>query len=406
MRREPLDSIEDRERAWRYLDGLQRVSKTIGSSISCEDIFQQTLDTILDVTGMEGAGFRLLNEEESCFCLVAHYGMTPKMVEELKCLPATNRLHQQVAETGQPVVIYNMDQDPRNSSKEAIRLGYQCLVSVPLIGGDQFTGTLELASKRPYEWSEEELRWLAAIGRLVGVAVRHVQLTERVHQLAIRQERGRISQEIHDGISQLISAIRIRAETAELAMEEGNETAVKETLEDIKRVADDAFASLRDDIMGLREGTQRDKAFITLLAEVLDRYQRQWGILTCLELVGDKEDWSLASQVELQLLRVVQEALANIRRHANAANILIRLSEQDDNLFLEIRDDGQGFDPNQVQVGKMGLRIMRERIESIGGELCIETTLSVGTGLLIRIPSQIAIEYPRGMVNVYSSLSR
>jgi signal transduction histidine kinase len=406
MRRKISGNIEDIERAWRYLEGLQRVSKTIGSSISCEDIFQQTLDTILDVTGMEGAGFRLLNEEDACFCLVAHYGMTPKMVAELKCLPASNRLHQQVAKTRRPVVIHNMDQDPRNSSKEAIRLGYQCLVSVPLIGGDQFTGTLELASKRSYEWSDEELRWLAAIGRLVGVAVRHVQLTEQVHQFAIRQERGRISQEIHDGISQLISAIRIRAETAELAMEEGDEIAVKETLEDIKRVADDAFASLRDDIMGLREGSQRDKAFITLLAEVLDRFQRQWGILTCMELIGDKEDWSLAPQVELQLHRVVQEALANVRRHAIASKILVQLRKQEDDLFLEIRDDGQGFDLNQVQVGKMGLRIMRERVESIGGEFSIDSTSSIGTGLVIRIPSQIAIEYPRGKVNVYSSFSR
>ena len=116
-----------------------------------------------------------------------------------------------------------MEKDRRNSSKVSIQLGYKCLVSVPLIGGDQFTGTLELASKRNYTWAEEELRWLSAIGRLVGVAVRHVRLTEQVHQLAIRQERGRISQEIHDGISQLISAIRIRAETAELALEDGDD---------------------------------------------------------------------------------------------------------------------------------------------------------------------------------------
>jgi two-component system nitrate/nitrite sensor histidine kinase NarX len=406
MRRSELIHTEDAEKAWRYLEGLQRVSKTIGSSISCEDIFQQTLDTILDVTGMEGAGFRLLNEEGSCFRLVAHYGMTPKMVEELKCLPVTNPLHQQVAETRKPVVIHDMDHDRRNSSQEAIRIGYKCLVSVPLIGGDQFTGTLELASLRAYEWSDEELRWLAAIGRLVGVAVRHVQLTEQVHQLAIRQERGRISQEIHDGISQLISAIRIRAETAELALEEGDETAVKETLDDIKQVADDAFTSLRDEIIGLREGTQRDKAFTTLLVEVLDRFQRQWGIRTSYNLIGDEEDWALAPQVELQMLRVVQEAIANVRRHANATTILIQLRSEADDLFLEIQDDGQGFDPDLVQVGKMGLQIMRERVESMRGEFMLETKQSLGTKLVVRIPRQIALEFPRGIVNVYSSLSR
>jgi hypothetical protein len=105
MIKKSLSQAQDSEKAWRYLDSLQRLSKTIGRSISCEDIFQQTLDTILDVTGMEGAGFRLLNEEGSCFRLVAHYGMTPEMVAELQCLPVTNRLHQQVAETRKPVVI-------------------------------------------------------------------------------------------------------------------------------------------------------------------------------------------------------------------------------------------------------------------------------------------------------------
>ncbi len=406
MTRKKLSHINDAERAWRYLDGLQRLSETIGSSISCEDIFQQTLDTILDVTGMEGAGFRLLNEEDSCFCLIAHYGMTPEMVEELKCLPVTNQLHQQVAKTRKPVVIRDMEKDARNSSKVGIQLGYKCLVSVPLIGGDKFTGTLELASKRAYDWSDEELRWLAAIGRLVGVAVRHVQLTEQVHQMAIRQERGRISQEIHDGISQLISAIRIRAETAELALEEGDKTAVMHTLEDIKRVADDAFASLRDEIIGLREGTHRDKAFITILMEVLDRFQRQWGIDTSFERIGDVEDWALAPQVELQLLRVVQEAIANVRRHANATMIHVRLGRQADDLLLEIQDDGQGFDPNQLQVGQMGLRIMGERVESIGGDFILDTEKSIGTKLTVRIPSRIALELPRGIVNVYGSLSR
>jgi two-component system nitrate/nitrite sensor histidine kinase NarX len=396
----------DSEKAWRYLEGLQRVSETIGSSISCEDIFQQTLDTILDVTGMEGAGFRLLNEEDQCFCLVAHYGMSPEMVRELRCLPVTNQLHQQVAETRKPVVIYDMEKDRRNSSKEAIQLGYKCLVSVPLIGGDQFTGTLELASNRDYIWSEEELRWLSAIGRLVGVAVRHVQLTEQVHQLAIRQERGRISQEIHDGISQLISAIRIRAETAELALENGDDTAVKSTLDDIKQVSDDAFASLRDDIISLRDGAQRDKPFITLLSEVLDRFQRQWGIKTSVELTGEEQDWALAPQVELQLLRIVQETIANVHRHANASLIQVRLQREDDELSLEIQDDGRGFDPEHVQEGRIGLRIMRERAESIGGILTLETHQHQGTRITIWIPITIAQSLPGGVVSVYSSLNR
>jgi two-component system nitrate/nitrite sensor histidine kinase NarX len=396
----------DADRAWRYLEGLQRISETIGSSISCEDLFQQTLDTILDVTRMEGAGFRLLNEDDECFCLVAHYGMSPEMVQELKCLPATNELHQEVAETRKPVVIHDMEQDRRNSSKESIHLGYKCLVSVPLIAGDQFTGTLELASKRNNTWSEEELRWLSAIGRLVGVAVRHVQLTEQVHQLAIRQERGRISQEIHDGISQLISAIRIRAETAELALEDGDETAVKNTLEDIKQVSDDAFASLRDEIISLREGAQRGKPFITILSEVLDRFQRQWGIATSVELIGEADDWALTPQVELQLLRIVQEAIANVHRHAHASWIKVRLNKEGDDLSLEIQDDGRGFDPEHVQEDQVGLRIMRERARGIGGFLGLDTHQNQGTRITIWVPTRIAQAHPGGTVSVYSSLNR
>jgi two-component system nitrate/nitrite sensor histidine kinase NarX len=396
----------DTDRAWRYLEGLQKVSETIGSAISQEDIFHQTLDTILDITGMEGAGFRLLNEEDECFCLVAHYGMSPAMVEELRCLPATNMLHKQVSETKRPVVIHDVESDARISGKEATRLGYKSLVSVPLIGGDQFTGTLELACKHSCQWSEEELGWLSAIGRLVGVAVRHVQLTEQVHQLAIRQERGRISQEIHDGISQLISAIRIRAETAELALEEGDAAAVMNTLEDIKQVSDDAFASLRDEIIGLREGSQRGKPFITLLSEALDRFQRQWGIATSVELIGEEGDWAITSQVELQLLRIVQEAIANVHRHAHASTVKVRLKKEGDDLSLEIQDDGKGFDPDHVGEDQIGLRIMRERAASIGGILSLDVHQQQGTRITIWVPTQIAQPHPGGVVGVYSSLNR
>jgi two-component system nitrate/nitrite sensor histidine kinase NarX len=138
----------------------------------------------------------------------------------------------------------------------------------------------------------------------------------------------------------------------------------------------------------------------------LDRFQRQWGIAASVELIGDEGEWAITPQVELQLLRIVQEAIANVHRHAHASTVKVRLKKEGDDLSLEIQDDGKGFDPDHVGEDQIGLRIMRERAESIGGILSLDVHQHQGTRITIWVPTQIAQAHPGGVVGVYSSLNR
>jgi signal transduction histidine kinase len=138
----------------------------------------------------------------------------------------------------------------------------------------------------------------------------------------------------------------------------------------------------------------------------MDRFQRQWGIAASVELIGEEGDWAITPQVELQLLRIVQEAIANVHRHANASLVKVRLKKEGDDLALEIEDDGRGFDPDQVREDQIGLRIMRERAESIGWSFSLDTHQYKGTRITIRAPMRIAQAHPGGFVSVYSSLNR
>ena len=110
---------------WKYLDALQVITDTIGCSISSDQIFQTTLDVIVRVTNMDGAGFRIFDKVAYSFRLVAQHGITPELLDYLKSLPADNPLHGEVVMTHQPVIVGDMTNDPRVKNRRVLDLGHQ-----------------------------------------------------------------------------------------------------------------------------------------------------------------------------------------------------------------------------------------------------------------------------------------
>jgi signal transduction histidine kinase len=155
-------------------------------------------------------------------------------------------------------------------------------------------------------------------------------------------------------------------------------------VEHIASIADDAYGGLREEILGLRASVGEAQDIIGLLKEYLDRFHRQWGLDTRLNVhrLDDKTGpLHLDLSSEVQLLRIVQEGLTNVRRHANAGQVVIAIEEGNQSLRIVIQDDGQGFNPEQVAPDRLGLRIMQERVHSVGGELRISSQIGRGTVL-------------------------
>ncbi|MDI6693812.1 MAG: GAF domain-containing sensor histidine kinase [Anaerolineales bacterium] len=374
----------------RNFHALQSLSESIDVTLAPEKVLQLAIPKVQEVTGFNHIAMRLFETENRCFRLVAQIGMTPKMVDDLRCIPAEIGFTGDVYKTHRAAYTSDLSEDPRLESPSPVESGFRSLVSVPFLSGDRLMGSMELASKTSRVWQEDEIRWLELMGRSIGNVLHHIETINRLQGKAVIQERSRIAQEIHDGLAQLIGTMRIWAEDARLALQHDDIRLAQDDLQKIETSARDAYASLREEILGLRDTLAPGKGILSVMHELLSRYQRQWGIETRLHishgLTENEGSLFISPTAEIQLLRIIQEALMNIRRHARANLVTVSLQEYDHCLRVEVRDNGQGFDPQAIPEDKLGLRIIRERAASIGATVSIHSVPGDGTRVILELP--------------------
>jgi signal transduction histidine kinase len=204
---------------------------------------------------------------------------------------------------------------------------------------------------------------------------------------AVVEERARLSRELHDGFAQLVAYMLVRLDTVTglVAANRGHEAMLE--LERMRAVTDDLYQDVRESISELRTRVS-ERGLPATIREYVDAFEDRHGI--AVNLQGEDVPRGLPALIAFQLLRIIQEALANIRKHASARHAWITFSKPErDRLELVIGDDGQGFDPDampQTSRKSFGLASMRERAESLGGELKLESQPGLGTRVIVAIP--------------------
>ncbi|MCI0584011.1 MAG: GAF domain-containing sensor histidine kinase [Chloroflexi bacterium] len=238
------------------------------------------------------------------------------------------------------------------------------------------------APSRPFSDAEKTL--LGALADMAAIAVRTSRLHESEEQMTILSERDRIARELHDSLAQVLGQIHLQLRAFESRTDGAP---ISTELAELADVADDAYRDVRETILGLRETIPSDGGLEAALRAYLAKYTRQTGIRTDLDCDG-VAGRSLPPKAEVQLLRVVQEALTNVRKHAGASLVRIELRDVGGTPVLSVTDDGAGFDPTSVVaslIGGFGLRSMRERVELLGGTLDVHTAPGDGTRIVARL---------------------
>ena len=378
----------------RSFDALLSLFEGLDSACSVETFMQKAIRTVQTATGISSVAMRVYDEGQKCFRLVAQDGMSLEMVNELVCIPSDRGFQAQALAKKRPVCSQNLANDSRLGGASPIAAGYKSLACVPLIAAGQVLGTMELAIKEAHTWEDTEQRWLDLVGHSIGIILYQARLTEQLKGMVALEERNRVAQEIHDGLAQLLGSLRLWAEEARISIEEKEYSQVEAAVTMIESTARDAYASLREEILGLRNTIVLGEDLIPIFAEYLHRFQRQWGILTRLEVSGDGKDGrvqSLSPAAEIQLLRIVQEGLTNVRRHAGARSLSLQIDDRPDEYRVILQDDGRGFKPQSQSNEHLGLRIMQERAASAGGQVQVISNEGQGTRVEIRLPKQVEL---------------
>ena len=227
------------------------------------------------------------------------------------------------------------------------------------------------------------MRLLSAMADLAAIEVEKGRLMERDRLAAVLEERERLAREMHDSLAQVLGYLHLRTESARVSLSAGDVDKAEGVLAETSSVAHEAYVDVREAILGLREAVSKRRGFVDALRDYAAKFSQQAGIPTRLETNGSGT-LLLAPEAEVQLMRVVQEALTNVRKHAGARKAQVSLQQQD-GLRITIEDDGKGFDPAALDNDRdrFGLFTMRERVERVGGRLEIDSVAGRGTRVCV-----------------------
>ncbi|MDX2008151.1 MAG: sensor histidine kinase [Meiothermus sp.] len=209
------------------------------------------------------------------------------------------------------------------------------------------------------------------------------ELEQASRQAGVLEERQRLAREIHDTLAQDFASVVVQLEAAEAA--QSAEQPHMRYLEQARAVARDGLSEARRMVWALRPEILENSS----LGSALERFLKRWGeenhVKASLTLTGDPS--LLSPELEVGLLRITQEALSNVRKHARARQVNVTLSYLDDMVLLDIQDDGLGLQPPSS--GSFGLRSMRERIEALGGSFALESEPGQGTTVAVGLPLSV-----------------
>jgi len=259
--------------------------------------------------------------------------------------------------------------------------------------GDGATGPLcEIVVGRTSgtPFSERDRGFLSTLASLVGIALSGAQMREGARQRATLNERTRIAREMHDSLAQVLGAVHLRLRALDATMGSLPEEQIAAEVDDLAEVCAEAYRDVREAILGLRDAQNHaDRSLEDNLGAYLAKYSTQSGIAAVLNNeVGHTV--TLSPRSEVHIIRVVQEALTNVRKHAEANAVTVTIRGSDTTTTFAIEDDGVGFDPESTASAQdgYGLFTMRDRAALLGGSVDIDSAPGRGTRVTVTVPER------------------
>ena len=255
------------------------------------------------------------------------------------------------------------------------------------------------APRTPINWREATIETvliagvgLLAVLRLIRNITERKRAEEQVLQqqraLAAMEERQRMARELHDSLGQVLSYVNAQAQAALDLIEKGEAATAVAHLARLSTVAADANTDVREFILDMRATVSPEQGFFAALEQYLQQFSQTYGLPTTLSRPDDVADDLLSPMARVQLLRIVQEALTNTRKHAQANSAQVIFTPADVHVQVVITDDGIGFSPHPdwEEASHFGLEIMRERAAIVGGALEVRSAPGQGTQVIARLP--------------------
>ena len=374
-----LESLRQRTRQVDTLYALKQASRTtdLGAS-ALNDFSQQVLNTITSGWGAQAGGLFLYDENTQAWTCRARRGLGEDLTDPRFNLALETV--RQAYDTGSTVILPEITPESE--------CGLPSVAASPLIAEGKKLGAIFLGSQRRRAFQSRQSELLDTMALQIALAIRNFQLYDQLDQLAVLKERYRLSREFHDGLAQTLASLNLQTERLETLIRKQQSEAALQEVGEMRQAVHSAYADVREAIEGLRLELAEPDQMAPLLTEYVAQFSRQTGIQA--QLTIEPPGLLITPATALQLMRIAQEALANVRRHAQASQAEVSLRNIENKLELTITDNGLGFPdalPEDLGQHHFGLATMRERARSLGGALTIATGVHQGTRITVAVPN-------------------
>lgn len=365
-----------------YLNVLYDVASCINRSQNLEDLLNQFLLTLKDVVNAEAATVRLLDREGQ-MRLVASIGLSDEVIEKEKIMPAPECLCGRAADSGEIITREGIERCGLRIGRQFFENDNVDLIAIPLQYRGKTLGVYNLfVDKKHHPTIDEEHELLMSIGQHLGMAIEKASVDQEAHLLSIMEERTRMAHELHDSLAQTLASLRFKVRLFDDSLRSENDAHIWGELEGLENSIDDANKELRSLITHFRAPID-GKGIVRAMERLVEKFR----IETSKE-VFFYQNWNspiIPREIEIEAIRIVQEALANIRKHSQAETVRILMySSEEGECSILVEDDGIGLPehravPNQETGEHIGLTVMEERAARINGEIQFESEDGEGT---------------------------
>jgi signal transduction histidine kinase len=368
------------------LRALDDATRAIGAELDLERVLQLMVDSLRELVHAKYAALGIVDATGRIERFITS-GVTAEQRARIGAPPRGHGLLGTIIREGVSLRIADIKAHAESYGFPPHHPPMRSFLGVPVLVGGRPIGNFYLTEKQAagaFSAADQELVEMFAVH--AGIAIQNARLHQQVQQLAIVDERLRISRDLHDGIIQGIYAVGLTLEDVPDLMTEEPAEAVARVDRAIDRL-NTTIRDIRTFIVGLGADAGED-TFASALADVVAELRPDNGLEVSVD-VQDAIELSgrLSVQGTHELLQIAREALSNVVRHSGASHASISLRREGDHAMLRVEDDGRGFDPTRpVGAGHFGLANLHDRAASVGGDLEIDSEPGDGARVIIRLP--------------------
>jgi two-component system, NarL family, nitrate/nitrite sensor histidine kinase NarX len=377
--REKTERLEDKRRR---LATLYDMSAFVARAESLDELARGFVARLRVLLGADAVAVRWSDEANERYLLLAQEGLPGALARDEQCLnTASCHCGQPAPRAHTRVIPVRADEPGRSRCAQA---GFKTLLSVPVSLHQRVLGEVDLLFRDARTVNADERSLVEVLASHLAGGIEGLRAAAAAKEAAVAQERTLLAQELHDSIAQSLAFMKIQVGLLRESLRRGDQTAATRTIGELEAGVKESYGDVRELLLHFRTRTQGEDIGLALRSTV-QKFEHQTGLPVTLEMQG--HGVPLPTDVQVQVLHIVQEALSNVRKHASARNVDLRV-QQTPQWRFEVADDGAGFDA-AADAGEshVGLRIMRERAARIGAHVEVDSAPGAGTRVVITVPS-------------------